>query len=183
MKYRRPTSSDFEKIVNLQNRNIASSLNQSEKKDGFLSAQFSTQQFQDMDNDLCVIVCEDGESLIAYTCASTLEFNKSIPIVAAMLSHFSKITYRNQPLSNYHSFIYGPVCIDKPFRGKGVLLALSNHLLQFMQLEHPQLSLLTTFIAIENKRSINAHEKLGMENIGQFEFKGAQYCILGRVIS
>ena len=178
MEYRRPSSSDFDKIVALQNSNLASALKQSEQLDGFLTASFSAQQFQAMDNDLCVVVCTEAEQMIGYACASSVEYNKSIPLIATMLKYFPMITYKNKSLATYHSFIYGPVCIDKGYRGKGILHPLFKKILEFLLHEHQQLELLTTLISIENTRSLNAHEKLSMEIVGQFEFNEKAFCIL-----
>lgn len=182
MKYRRPNPGDFKQIVALQNKNLISVLTQSEQSDGFLSAAFSEEQFRSMDNDLCVVICTDLENICGYVCASSVEYNKNIPLVAAMLNHFPNITYQEKSLAVYNSFIYGPVCIDKEYRGKNILSALINKMLELLLQKNPQLELLTVLISSENQRSINAHKKLGMEKVGQFEFAGKIFWILVRPI-
>src|SRR5690349_5854181 len=112
MEYRRPVAADFEKIFELQNQNLASTLSQAEKTSGFLSVPFTANQFQAMDKDMCVVVCAEVEKIIGYICASSIEFNKQVPVIAHMLKQFSQINYKNKTLSDFQSFIYGPVCVD-----------------------------------------------------------------------
>lgn len=178
MEFRRPLNNDFEKMVTLQNENLFSVLQQSEKQNGFLSAAFTAKQFQTMDNDLCVVVCAEEEKIIGYACASSIDYNKKIPLIAIMLKHFSEINFKNKMLSEYNSFVYGPACIDKPFRGKGILEVLFKNLQKSILQEHPQLELLTTIISTDNERSVSAHKKLGMEIVGQFEFSNQAFWIL-----
>lgn len=178
MKYRRPQEIDFQQMADLNNRNMISVLNEAEKADGFLSASFSVEQFKTMDDDLCVICCVDDDKVCGYVCASSIEVNKSIPLVAAMIDNFSQIAYQGKLLAEYHSFIYGPVCIDKDYRGKGILANIFKKMFEVLAEESPQLELLTVLISTENQRSINAHKKLGMETVGQFEFNQKNYLIL-----
>ena|SRR3990167_5633721 len=183
MEYRRPLTSDFEKMVTLQNKNLKSALNQSENLDGFLTASFSAEEFKSMDNDLCVIVCADGQNIVAYACASSIEYNKNFPLIATMIKQFPQIIYKNKPLVSYNSFIYGPACIDREYRGKGVLNNIFSKMRDFLLQEHQQFELLTTIISVENERSIKAHEKLGMKSVGQFEFNENTFWILALPIN
>ena len=42
------------------------------------------------------------------TIATTLEFNKSSPLITAMMQQFSQITYKGKNISEYDCFIAGP---------------------------------------------------------------------------
>jgi L-amino acid N-acyltransferase YncA len=178
MEYRRPSADDFTKIVDLQNRNLLSVLGETEQADGYLSAAFSEQQFREMNNDLCVVVCADREKIAGYACATSIEYNKGVPLVANMLKQFQHVSYKGKPLNAYRSFIYGPVCIDKEYRGKGILNNLFDKMKWLILHEHPELELLTVLIAKENIRSIKAHEKLDMETVGEFQFNNRTFLIL-----
>lgn len=183
MDYRRPLSDDFEKMVILQNKNLASVLKQDDKADGFLSASFSAEQFKVMDEDLCVVICADEEEVCAYVCVSSVAFNQKVPLVAAMIERFPFIMYEGKTLKTYNHAISGPVCIDKEYRGKGILLNLYQQVKLFLQEEHGELDLFTVLIAAENERSVYAHKKLGMEVVGQCEFNSTVYEILVLPIS
>ncbi len=178
MEYRRPIAKDFEQMVELQNKNLVSALEQSDRSDGFLSAAFSIEQFQAMDEDLCVVVCVHRHKVCGYICSSSIGYNERIPIVAAMLKRFPDLHYRGRTLAEYHSSIYGPACIDKEFRGQNILLHLFSHLLNSLRIGHNELQLLIAFIANDNERSINAHKKLNMDLVGEFEFDKKTFSIL-----
>lgn len=178
MEFRRPSRNDFKDMLTLQENNLVTSLNQTERADGFLTACFTEQQFQAMNDDLCVVVCEDAGKIIGYACASSINFNKNVPLVAAMLEQFPHIVYRQKPLSSYRAFIYGPVCIDKDYRGKGILAHLFDQMIQIVRQEKHQFELLTVPISSENERSLNAHQKLGIEIVSQFTFNDKTFCNL-----
>lgn len=178
MEYKRPVADDFEQMVALQNKNLVSVLNPADKSDGFLSASFTSEQFKIMDNDLCVVICTDKNKVCGYICATSVEFNKQIPIVATMLEQLPFIIYQNKPLSAYNHAIPGPVCIDKDYRGQGILFNLYTEMKFYLLKEHKELELFTVLIASENQRSVNAHKKLGMEVVGQYTFNGTIFWIL-----
>ena len=177
MQFRRPLPTDFAQMVNLQNRNLATQLSPADRANGFLSASLSIEQFQAMDHDLCVVVCADSDQVCAYACASTIKYNRSIPLVEAMIQQLPRLSYQGKPLADYHPFIYGPVCIDQARRGQGVLEPLLETLLNALP---PQFDLLLTLISKDNLRSIHAHQKLEIEELAQFEFQGQLFLILAR---
>ena len=177
MQFRRPLPTDFAQMVNLQNRNLATQLSPADRVNGFLSAALCIEQFQAMDHDLCVVVCAESTQVCAYACASSIEYNKNIPLVEAMIQQFPRLAYQGKALADYHPFIYGPVCIDQAHRGQGILSPLLETLLDALS---PQFDLLLTLISKENLRSIHAHQKLGIEEVGQFEFQGQLFLILAR---
>lgn len=114
MEYRRAQSvEDFQKIIELQNKNLPRVLSDIEKKDGFLSGEFTIEQFQAMNNDLCVMVCFDNEHLCGFLVAASIEFNQQFPLAKAMTDCFSKVSYKDKLLTEYKPFISGPGCIDK----------------------------------------------------------------------
>lgn len=178
MEYKRPLSSDFEQIVILQNRNLASVLTLSEKADGYLSGAFSVAQLKSMDDDICVFICKDKDKVCGYICVGSVEYNKNVPLVASMLNCFTHIIYRGKLLSTYNIAISGPVCIDKDYRGQGIFFNLYNKLSEFLVNEHPELDLYAVLVSNQNQRSINAHKKLGMENVGKFSFDNNDFLIL-----
>lgn len=117
MEYRKPEESDFAKMVDLQNENLAVNL-ASDLGDGFLSAGFTAEQLKAMDADLGITVGVEGDELCAYQCTSTLGYNKNVPLVQAMIDQFKHLNYQGKALSHYHSCVYGPVCIARTHRGK-----------------------------------------------------------------
>ncbi len=52
VEYRRAAQADFEKIVELQDKNLVVNLSDGQKSDGFLSGSFTAEQFSRMNDDL-----------------------------------------------------------------------------------------------------------------------------------
>ncbi|MCE3044389.1 GNAT family N-acetyltransferase [Legionella sp. 16cNR16C] len=177
MEYRNPETADFEKMVELQNENLAVNL-ASDLQDGFLSAGFTAEQFKEMDADLGIIVGVEDKAVCAYQCASTLNYNKNVPLVQAMIDQFNRLKYQGKSLADYQTCVYGPVCIAKTHRGKNVMSGLFEHMSQYLKQAHPEIDMLTVLVSKSNPRSVNAHKKLGMEVIGDFQFNGSEFVIL-----
>lgn len=178
MEYKRSNLGDFEQVVALQNKNLVTVLTPSEKVDGFLSEGLSIEQFKSMDKDICVFICKDEQGVCGYICVGSVEYNKNIPLVAAMLDCFPDISYRGKQLSTYNIAISGPVCIDRNYRGQGLFFNLYEKLSEFLLNERPELDLYVVLVSTQNERSINAHKKVGMEIVGTFSFNNNDFLIM-----
>ncbi|WP_201783347.1 hypothetical protein [Hymenobacter sp. AT01-02] len=85
----------------------------------------------------------------------------------------ASLTYAGQQLSTENSYQYGPICIDKAYRGSGVLERIFDFSREQMSARYP---VLVTFINRINTRSYAAHtQKLGLEVIHEFEFNNNHY--------
>lgn len=183
MEYRRAESiEDFRQIVELQNKNLPIALSDIEKKDGFLSAEFTVAQFQAMNDDLCVMTCFDNDYLCGYLVAGSIEFNTHIPLVKAMIDCFSQISYKEKLLIEYNPFNSGPGCVDRRYRGKGIFANLVRTVLNFLAEQPNPPNLRITPVSSENLRSISAQKKIGMEIVGQFEFNNKKFLIFAMSI-
>ncbi|PIR25270.1 MAG: hypothetical protein COX62_07405 [Deltaproteobacteria bacterium CG_4_10_14_0_2_um_filter_43_8] len=165
MEYRRPHPHEFEQIIALQKQNLFVHLNDSERKDGMLSTEFSLEQFQQMNKECVVVVAVEASKVWGYLCASTAAFNLSKPIPAAMIRHCEKIVYRDKPLSSYSFFIASPTCVDVAYRGKNLFLEMCKALISRIP-QHYELAV--GFVSSKNQRSLAACKKIGMEMVDQF---------------
>ena len=178
MEYKRAQSEeDFRQIVELQNKNLPRALSAVEIKDGFLSGEFTIEQFQAMNSDLCVMTCFDDDYFCGFLVASSINFNKQFPLPNAMIDCFSKVSYKGKLLTEYKPFISGPGCIDKNYRGKGIFTNLVQTVLNFLAQQPSPPDLRVALVSTENPRSINAQKKIGMDEVGQFEFNNKQLLI------
>jgi len=83
------------------------------------------------------------------------------------------LEYLGQTLSVDNSYQYGPICIDKSVRGRGVLEKIFDFAREHMSKRYP---ILVTFINKINPRSYEAHtRKLGLEVIQEFDFNNNNY--------
>ena len=72
--------------------------------------------------------------------------------------------------------VYGPVCIDRLFRGKEVLQGLFSQVLLLLR---GQFGRGVLFVSQHNPRSVAAHtKKLGHKKLKIFEFNPKQYHLM-----
>jgi L-amino acid N-acyltransferase YncA len=176
MEFRRAKDEDIPAILDVQAANFIGNLSDAERQDGFLSVKFTRRQFEEMASHVGVIIAAAESGLAGYLCASSCEFNRSFPLLAAMMRQFDAIDYRGRSLTSSRVFIYGPVCIDRSYRGRGLLRGLYETLLQEVVGRY---DIGVAFVAGDNPHSLLVHvDGLGMTHVGEFTFSGKQYRIL-----
>jgi hypothetical protein len=176
MRYRRLEERDLAAVLALQEANLFERLAPQHRRQGFLSARFSAEQFTEMAADVAVMVGAEGEEVAGYLCASGLPFNRRVPLLAAMIERFPDARFLGRPLSAQRCLIYGPVCVAASRRGSGVLRGLYDALRTEIAGAYDAGVL---FIAKDNAHSLAAHaDGLGMTLAGEFAFAGSNYWIL-----
>ncbi len=181
VEFRRAKPQDFPAILKLQSANYAGNLSVEERKEGFLSAEFSPEQIAEMAADPGIIVAGDSDSLLGYLCSSRCDFKHQTTDLTKMLESFDSVEYQGKPLSSYKSFIYGPVCIGRPHRGRGLLRGLYEALKREVA---GRFEVGVAFVARNNPNSLQAHVAgLGMAEVGEFEVKGNVYVTLAFKVS
>ncbi len=167
--------SDIPGILALQELYLHRSLSPEERKSGFVTTPFTKYQIEDRVNNSGLFVTEDEGKIIAYIFAGKWEFFEQWPIFPYMTSRFPHLSFKDYELTTTATFQYGPVCVDKQYRGKGVF----NHTFEAMRLEWIKaFSLSITFINAVNEVSIKAHDKLGWKMFDRFYFNDNQYLSL-----
>jgi len=169
--------SDIEGVLDLQKLYLVSNLTEEEKKSGFVTTPFSVEQLTYVINNEGLFVAKDNIKIIAYVFTESWNFFSQYPIFEYMISLFPKLTFLDFEINTITSFQYGPICIDKKYRGHGLI----NLLFEFMRLHIvKRYPLSLTFINKINLPSYKAHtEKLKWTVIGEFQFNDNDYYILG----
>ncbi len=178
MNYRNATIADIPQIEELQKRYHISSISEDEKKNGFVTTLFTTEQLRELieTEDGISLAC-DGDVIAAYAMAGSWQFWSKWPLFQHMIADLPYTEYLGQTLNTENSYQYGPVCIDMAYRGKGVLENLFAYSARQMNRRY---RLLITFINHINARSFAAHtQKVGMDVIKSFTFNGNNYYELG----
>lgn len=175
---RAETMEDYQKIFELQNKNLVPSLSENDLKDGFLSAAFTLDNLQAVNANICIMTCFSGINLCGYHIASTPEFNKTSLLLTQMMQQFNQITYKDKILSEYDCFIAGPTCIAKEYRGQGIYPQLITSLFDFLKNTLNPSRLRISFASELNLRSLNAQKKIGCKVIGEFYFNSNKFMIL-----
>jgi L-amino acid N-acyltransferase YncA len=176
VEFRRARAEDFSAILELQAANLRGNLSPEDQLEGFLSAEFTRQQLAEMSSGIALLVASEKDQVCGYLCAYSSDYGKKFPILATMIESFGRVHYDGKPLSSYHAFVYGPVCVEKSYRGRGLLRGLYECLLREVAGGY---DVGVAFVSKDNPHSLAAHVNgLGMSIAGEFEFRGRTYDIL-----
>lgn len=165
---------DIDDVLALQERYLFRNLSEIERKEGFVTTPFTVSQIEEiiLQNGL-ILAVNENDVIIAYAFAGSWEYFEQWDLFKHMISRFPKMSFNGSKITTENSFQYGPVCIDKEYRGKGVL----NLIFEEMRLEFlKKYPISITFINKINAISEKVHtKKLGWEKLGEFEFNNNTY--------
>lgn len=168
--------SDIQGVLALQDLYLVTNLSEEEKAFGFVTTPFTAQQLTEVIQKEELFLAKDNYKIIGYIFAGSWEFFNQWPIFNYMNSLFPKLTFLDFKITTTNSFQYGPICIHKDYRGKGLITSLFELMRINLSQKYP-LSL--TFINKINIPSTKAHtEKLKWTIIGDFQFNTNDYYIL-----
>ena len=176
IEYRRAGREHYAGIVRLQRANYIGNLSAEERWEGFLSAEFSFEQVAAIASDLGIAIVTIDDELAGCLCAIRREFDHGSPVVAKMLESYDQARFESKPLSAFNSYIYGPVCIARQYRHRGLLRGLLNFQKEDLA---GQFEIGVALVSYSNRHSMQAHVAgLGMAEAGEFELNGNLFAIL-----
>ncbi|HVO95061.1 MAG TPA: hypothetical protein VMT22_19560 [Terriglobales bacterium] len=174
--FRRAQASDYPQILQLQSANFIANLSAEEREQGFLSAQFSAAQTAQIAEDLGTTVAIVDSRVAGFLCAFRNEFPTGSPVISRMLEAYDGLQFEGRPLRSFKSYIYGPVCVGRGYRGQGLLRGLYETQKNDLA---GQFDVGIAFVARNNPHSLQAHlGGLGMTEVGDFEVAGNVYVVL-----
>ena len=174
MKLKIAELSDIESILKLHFKYQVDSIEEEDKKDGFVTTSFTKEQLSSLiSQEQGLFIALEDDEVVGYVMSASWEFWSIWPMFAYMIQDLDSLEYLGQKLSVKNSYQYGPVCIDKKYRGSGLLEELFDFSRVEMAKKYP---ILVTFINKINPRSYAAHtQKLGLTLIKEFEFNNNSY--------
>jgi hypothetical protein len=174
--FRRAKARDYSAILRLQSANYIGNLSEGERNEGFLSAEFTQEQIAQMVNDLGIAVAVESDILAGYLCAFRNEFNHGSPVLAKMFDSYNHVQFEGKPLAACHSYVYGPACVDRSYRGRGLLRGLYEAQKKDLA---GRFEVGVAFVSRNNPHSLQAHvDGLGMTEVADFQVKDNIYVIL-----
>ena len=154
------TVGDISAILDLQERNLP-------HQGGTLSARLSRSWFEAAITAMPVIVARQAGRVVGYLVSSPLQAYAEVPVVQAMLQ-----AYRGAP----DAYVYGPICVEKTERGRGVVGAMFEALRARLPGREGVL-----FIRRDNEASLKAHAKMGVREVAAFKYDGTDFAVLSYV--
>lgn len=182
MIYRNAIINDIPAIFELQQTYHVATINEADKKDGFVTTLFTEEQLTELiERENGIALACDGDRIAAYAMAASWEYWSKWPLFQHMIQDLPHTQYLGRSLSVENSYQYGPICIHKDYRGTDVLPELFAFSAAQMSRRYP---ILITFINHINPRSYAAHtKKLGLDVIKNFDFNNNHYYELGYDVS
>lgn len=157
---------DLEGIVALQKANLAQHLTKEEiKTQGFVTVHHSFEQLKRLNDHEKHIVAKDNENVVGYVLAMTQQSKFDLPILLPMFNEFEIILYKNKIIAEYNYIVVGQVCIQKEFRGQGIV---DNCYAAYKKYYADKYDFVITEIAAANQRSLNAHKRIGFTEIHSY---------------
>lgn len=168
---------DLDGLLLLLQTYHVNSIADADKKDGFVTTNITKEQLRNLiDAEKGVTVAVDGGRVIGFALAGSWDFWKPWPFFMNMMEHLEEFQWGGCTLTTENSYQYGPVCVDKAYRGSGVFERIFVHSLGHMSTYYPYM---VTFINQINPRSYAAHtRKAGMKEAGKFDWNGNHYWLL-----
>lgn len=158
------TSADeLKQILNLQQQNLKESISPEEKNaEGFVTMLFTMEIIKAIHNLAPGIIVKDDEKVAGYAIVFLKEARNLYPKLEPMFINFEKLLWKGRPLNSYRFYVMGQICIDKPYRGKGVFDMLYQ---KHKEVYSNQFDFIVTEISTSNYRSLRAHERAGFKTI------------------
>jgi GNAT superfamily N-acetyltransferase len=115
------------------------------------------------------------DRVIGYCLSLPPSLQDRVPILAPMVEQFGRCAWRGLPLAQHRYVVGGQVCVDRDFRGQGLLARLYDQLRVCLA---TTTDLCVTEIATRNRVSVRAHEKMGFEPIAEYDDGREQWVIV-----
>jgi hypothetical protein len=154
---------DIEQIMELQRLNLAQNLSAEQKNtQGFVTVVHSFATLKKMNDAEASIIAKEGDKVIGYLLAMTTHTRHDIPVLIPMFNAFDEVIHDGQKISSFKYLVVGQVCIADGYRGRGILddcyTAYKKHF-------ENTYDFAITEIHTTNRRSINAHARIGFKLI------------------
>lgn len=176
IQFRTARPADYAALERLAEENSFDKLREAERTQGFLTGHFTAARFAAIAQSLALIVADDNGAPGGFMCATRIEDTRNRPVIAALLAACANLEFQGKPFGQWRRFIYGPVCVAKSHRGRGVLKGMFAALKPEMA---GRFDLGVGFVDQANPGSLRAHvQGLGMTTPGQFQFNGRGYHII-----
>ena len=157
---------DLAGILDLQRNNLASNLPREEiQSQGFVTVLHRLEDLREMNAIEQHIIAKDNDTVVAYLLAMTEKSKFDIPILIPMFEAFETIQYKNKTLSEFNYIVVGQVCVDKKYRGQGVLDKCYELYINTFRRRY---DFAVTEIATSNQRSLSAHKRIGFNTIHEY---------------
>ncbi len=156
-------ANELEQIFRINQANLKQNLGVEEQiEEGFVTWLYCVELLEQMHLLAPSIIAKEAGSVVAYALTTLKEARSFHPDLKEMFQNLEEVYYKNSPLSSFHFYCMGQICIAKEYRGKGLVKALYQ---KHKELYGSEYDFILTEISTRNYRSLKAHQKVGFETI------------------
>ena len=160
------TDQHFEQILHLQRQNLFSEISEEQQaQQGFVFAEHTVPLLKMMASHLPQVIALSDGKVIGYNLAMSPSMKDVMPRLVPMFTQFERSKYKGKPLPEYRFMVGGQVCVDKDFRGQGLLRRLYHETRSRVS---PGYQLCVTEVSVRNAISLEAHLKMGFEVVSTY---------------
>ena len=160
------TEQHFEQILQLQKQNLFSAISEERQaQQGFVFAEHTMALLKMMAAHLPQVIAVSNGKVIGYNLAMSVSMKNEMPSLIPMFTEFERSKYKGKPLSTYSFIVGGQVCVDKDFRGQGLLSRLYHETRDRLPSGY---QLCVTEVSVRNSISLKAHQKMGFEVVSTY---------------
>ena len=157
------TAEEIHQIHALNRANLKQHLDANEKaSEGFVTWLYSIDLLEKMHALGTSVIVKNQKQVVGYALTTLKESRSFHPDLQQMFAQLEPVMYKGRPLSQYHFYCMGQICIDKMYRGKGIVQQLYQH---HKKVYGKQFDFILTEISSSNPRSLNAHLRCGFRII------------------
>jgi ribosomal protein S18 acetylase RimI-like enzyme len=167
---------ELEGIKELQQKNLRKNLTTPEAEaEGFVTAEYSLAFLQTLHASSPSVIAKDGDEVVAYALAALKSVRHQHDLLADLFSAIDKIEYRGRLLNDSKYVVVGQLCVARNYRGMGLVKQIYQ---AFKKSLYNEFDYCITDVAIDNPRSLKAHEKSGFRVIDTLNYGGISWQII-----
>jgi|SRR5690606_6938736 len=160
------TTEELDGILRLQSANLSQNISGLEKAEqGFVTVRHNLEQLAEMNRIAPHVIAKDGDKVVGYILAMTKASKDLVPVLVPMFAQFDGLIYGEKPVSSLNYLVIGQICVDKHYRGQGIF---DRMYAAYREAFSQRFDLAITEIAVSNRRSIQAHQRVGFRVIHEF---------------
>jgi len=154
---------ELQQIHLLNEKNLRNNISSNEQEqEGFVSWLYPISLLEQVQNLAPSIIVKDGERVAGYALTTPKEAAAFHPDLRDLFINIEKVNFKGKPLIEHNFYFMGQICIDKDYRGKGIVdLLYQKH----KEAYSARYDFILTEISARNIRSQKAHEKVGFKTI------------------
>lgn len=157
---------ELQQIHQLNRKNLKSNVSLLEQQqEGFVTWAYPLDLLEKMHELAPSVIIKDKDAVVGYALTALNKARVFHKELDSFLHSLEGIKYKMKPLSAYNFYCMGQICIDKEYRGRGLVNALYQ---KHKELYGNKYDFILTEISPRNERSLNAHTKIGFTPIHRF---------------